>query len=428
MRELAPELLRAAISTAANVFLMISLLQPKYSRKVTLFTMSCILAADFGSALWCYLSGNLTLLARLDTVLFAVLCFAVRPLFKDTFMQWMFNYLTVQNISDIVIILSFLGSRKMPCPPYANSLLRFLLFGAFILFLVRFIRPLYRQAVEHWTAYFAVALSVYTAFTWYTLTADDVVAMLTEQAVPLLLIIFMALCAYGSIFLSLKNLQREFRLKEENREMQDDAVLLKMSVKSMEERLQIMNDAAAAANRTAHDRRHFDNTLLELLDRNRISDAENLLRKQTGTHTPAIENYCENTVVNAAVSFYVHQAELAGIRTQIHLEIPESLHMDPLELSMAVSNLLENAIHGCGSLQEDQDKYLYFTCRNMGRLLIEMENPCRPDLLPGSDGFPVTASGEHGTGTKSVESFVKKYDGELLYHIENGVFQVRILI
>ncbi|MEM1483430.1 hypothetical protein V6615_00985 [Oscillospiraceae bacterium PP1C4] len=42
-------------------------------------------------ALACYLSGNRTLLAKLDIVLFAVLCFAVWPMFKDTFMQWLFS-------------------------------------------------------------------------------------------------------------------------------------------------------------------------------------------------------------------------------------------------------------------------------------------------------------------------------------------------
>jgi len=56
-----------------------------------------------------------------------VLCFAVRTLFKDTFMQWLFSYITVQNI-DIVIILSFDGSRHLPYPFYANSLLRAILF------------------------------------------------------------------------------------------------------------------------------------------------------------------------------------------------------------------------------------------------------------------------------------------------------------
>lgn len=39
--------------------------------------------------------------------------------------------------------------------------------------------------------------------------SHSVIVTLTEQAVPLVLVIFIGLAAYGSIFLSLKNLQRE---------------------------------------------------------------------------------------------------------------------------------------------------------------------------------------------------------------------------
>ena len=136
MSEYFPDILRAVISTTANVLLMISLLQPKYSKKVTILTMLGILSLDLGTAVYCYLSGNLTMLAKIDTILFAVLCFAVRTAFKDNFMQWLFSYLTVQNISDTVIVLSFIASRKLPYPVYANSILRFILFGVFLLIML----------------------------------------------------------------------------------------------------------------------------------------------------------------------------------------------------------------------------------------------------------------------------------------------------
>ena len=209
MREHLPDFLRAIVSTTANVLLMSSLLQPKYSKRVTRLAMLGILAADLGTAAYCYLSGNLTMLAKLDIVLFAVLCFAVRPLFQDSFMQWLFSYLTVQNISDVVIILSFEIARFLPCPEYGNTVLRIVLFAVFLLVLNRWVRPLYRQAVEHWATYFAVALGVYLTFNYYVLFSEDVVSMLTENAAQLLLVIFIALAAYSSIFISLKNLQQE---------------------------------------------------------------------------------------------------------------------------------------------------------------------------------------------------------------------------
>lgn len=428
MSQFLPDFLRAAVSTTANVLLMMTLLQPKYSKKITLLTMLCILAADLGTAVYCYLSGNLTLLSKLDIILFAVLCFAVRPLFKDTFMQWLFSYLTVQNISDMVIILSFIGSRHLPYPAYANSVLRIILFGAFLLILSRYVRPLYRQAVEHWTAYFSVAVGIYITFNYYVLSSDDIVATLTEQAIPLLLVIFIGLAAYGSIFLSLKNLQREFWIKEENQRMLSEREYLHLAADNMTKRLELMEEVSGQNSRAAHDRRHFNNMLLGLLEQGKTTEAATLLKKQNQVVPQISKVYCENPAVNAAVCHYAALAEQSGVDTAIELDIPRELTVDSLELSMAVSNLMENAIQACGKLASNSEPYLRFTCRNVGRLLLEIENPCAENTTLDENGYPIAHEDGHGVGSKSVITFAKKYDGELIYHMECGVFRVRLLV
>lgn len=428
MSEHFPDFLRAVISTTANVLLMITLLQPKYSKKVTLLTMLGILAADLGTAVYCYLSGNLTMLAKVDMILFAVLCFAVRPLFKDTFMQWMFSYITLQNIIDAVIVLSFIGSRRLPYPMYANSILRFILFGAVLFILRRYVRPLYRQVVEYWTSYFAVALGINIAFTYYFFFSDDIVVTLTEQAVPLLLLIFIGFAAYYSIFLSLKNLQREYRIKEENQKMHGEREYLQLAASNMSERLKLMEEVSAENSRAAHDRRHFNNMLLELLEKGENNDAVALLKKQNQAAPKISKVYCENHVVNAAVCHYAKLAEYSGIPTKIELDIPNNLMVDSLELSMAVSNLLENAIVACLKQSDSKKLYINFICRHMGRLLLEIENPCTESAVLDENGYPATLEEGHGIGSKSVIAFAKKYEGELMYKIENGVFRVRVLV
>ena len=280
MSEHFPDYLREAVTATANILLLMTLLQPKYSKKVTLLAMVGILAVDVVTAVYCYLNGSLTLLAKIDVLMFALLCFAVRPLFRDTFMQWLFSYLTVQNINVAVIILSFIGSRPLPYPVYANSLLRVILFGAFLLILSRYVRPLYRQVVEHWTVYFAVALGIYIAFSYYLLFSDDIVLTLTEQAVPLILLILIGLAAYSSIFLSIKNLEREFRVKEENQKMQAEREYLQLAADNMAQRLELMEEVSEQNSRMAHDRRHFNNVLLELLERGETGEATALLQSQ----------------------------------------------------------------------------------------------------------------------------------------------------
>lgn len=428
MSEYFPDILRAVISTTANVLLMISLLQPKYSKKVTILTMLGILSLDLGTAVYCYLSGNLTMLAKIDTILFAVLCFTVRPVFKDNFMQWLFSYLTVQNISDTVIVLSFIVSRKLPYPVYANSILRFILFGVFLLILWRYIRPLYRQVVEHWMAYFAVALGIYITFTYYVVSSDDIIITLTEQAAPFVLLIFVELAAYGSIFFSLKNLQREYKVKEDNHKMQAEREYLQLAADNMSERLKLMEAVSAQNSRAAHDRRHFNNMILEFLEQDKNHEAITLLKKQNQVSYKVSKVYCQNPVVNAAVCHYASQAEQSGIRTAIQLNFPSDLSVDSLELAMVVSNLLENAIVACLKLKDSKSLYINFICHHRGRLLLEMENPCTEDTALDQNGYPVTNEEGHGVGSKSVIAFAMKYDGELMYQVENGVFLVRLLV
>ncbi len=422
-----PDFLRAVISTTANVLLMSTILQPKYSKKVTFLTMLGILTADLGTAVYCYLSGNLTMLAKIDIIMFAMLCFAVRPVFKDNFMQWLFSYLTVQNINVTVVVLSFIGSRRLPYPIYANSVLRIILFGVFLLILSRYVRPLYRQAVEHWTAYFTVALGIYITFVYYIIFSENIIVTLTEQAVPLLLLIFIGLAAYGSIFLSLKNLQREYLVKEENHKMQAERDYLQLAAGNMSERLKLMEEVSSQNSRAAHDRRHFNNMLLELLEQGNAHEAVALLKKQNQISPKISKGYCENPAVNAAVCHYAKIAEQSGIHTTIDLDIPSDLPVDSLELSMVVSNLLENAISA--SLKESSKPiYINFICRHVGRLLLEMENNCAEDTALDESGYPVTLEEGHGVGSKSVIAFAKKYDGELMYQCESGVFRVRLMV
>ena len=95
---------------------------------------------------------------------------------------------------------------------------------------------------------------------------------------------------------------------------------------------------------------------------------------------------------------------------------------------MVVSNLMENAIQVCERLPKNQSTYLRFTSRSVGRLLLEMENPCAEGVVLDENGYPLATEAGHGIGSKSVIAFAKKYDGELLYKIENSVFRVRLLI
>lgn len=102
--------------------------------------------------------------------------------------------------------------------------------------------------------------------------------------------------------------------------------------------------------------------------------------------------------------------------------------MDSLELAMVISNLLENAIQACEVLADGRERTIRFACRHVGRLVLEVSNPCDASVILDEYGHPLAQESGHGVGMKSVPAFARGYDGEVLYQIMDGIFRVRILI
>lgn len=208
--------------------------------------------------------------------------------------------------------------------------------------------------------------------------------------------------------------------------------ILQLATVSVAERQRLMDEAVYQQSIVTHDCRHFNCMVLELLEQDRSEEAIAFLRQQIQPKLSYHKNYCDNIAVNAAVSYYATLAEEKGITTNIKLQIPNKLAFDSLEFAMAISNLMENAIHGCQALSARVEKQIYFSCRfscrQVGRLAMEITNPCTADTILNENGSPVSRQEGHGIGTKSVLAFATKYDGELFYHIENNIFSVRMIL
>lgn len=229
-------------------------------------------------------------------------------------------------------------------------------------------------------------------------------------------------------FLYLYTLHRTLLQISELSEHKLDSELLRLSAISMAERLRLMDESAHLESLVAHDRRHFNSMMLELLEQGQTEEASAFLRQQAAVTPPTGTRFCDNAAVNAIVCCYAKLAKEAGITTDIALDIPNEIANDSLELAMAISNLLENAIHGCEGTPVGAVKTITLICRHVGRLALEIKNPCAKDTTLDKNGYPTSRQEGHGIGTKSIMAFVQKYDGELFYRIENGVFSVRMLV
>lgn len=426
MTNLFPDLLRSVITDMMLILLLCTMAMPKYKNKwIYIAATALIMLVNVAANCYFYLSANYTAVFHVDLIMLIVIGIALKPLFVDKIMQWCFSYITMLNIYVAVVFLSYILCEYLPSPIYAITFLRFVFFAIIVLVLYKRVSTLYRKVLDYWHIYMLPIVALFFCFLGFFF-GGNIEESLVYNALPLMLLILLGVSIYATIIRSLKNITEQYDMCAENQVMQSEREYLHLAADGMSQRLKLMEDVSAQNRRAAHDRRHFNNMLLELLEQGQQEEAAFLLQKQNKIISRENKVYCENPVVNAAVSHYAAIAEQAGIPIKIELDIPNEIEVDSLELSMAVSNLIENAIQACDKL--NRSTYLRFTCRNIGRLLLEMENSCDDSTELDEKGLPKALAGGHGIGSKSVLAFCKTYDGELIYKIENGVFNVRLLI
>lgn len=422
------DLLRAAVTDIMLVYLLYVMSKPKFSRKSIYIGVTLILvASNLLINTYFYLHNDYTSIVLVDFLMLLVIAVLLKPLFQETIAQWCFSYVTLLNIYIAVVVISYSLCDFFPNPYYAITGLRFFLFAVVTFALKRYFLSLYHEVLKRGNVYLLMLFVLFINLSYF-MFGDDVEQMLTDFMWPLLLLILLEILIYISIFYGMNIMSRESTLKEENLKMLNERQLLNLSARSMMERLRLMNEAAKQQSIVAHDQRHFNSTILELLEQGNPEDAIFLLQKQTKAIPLKRRHYCENTTVNATVAYYASMAESKDIAINIHLDIPSELAIDSLELSMAIANLLENAIHGCEALSTQEKKQLFLLAHHVGRLMLEISNPCLATTTLDEDGYPISLQEGHDIGTKSVLAFAKKYNAELFYRIENGIFTVRLIV
>ncbi|WP_303852092.1 sensor histidine kinase [Seleniivibrio woodruffii] len=423
-----PDLLRAVVTDVMLILLLSTMAMPKYkSRAIYIIVTAAVLIGNVSMNYYFYRSEDYTGVFYVDLTMLLVIGIVMKPLFTDKIMQWCFSYITMLNLHASIVFLSYTLSRFLPYPKYGHTFLRLVMFSIVIFVFRKWVSELYRKVLDYWHIYILPIVLLFACFIGYFF-GGDIRETLINNYIQLFLLILLGLSVYVTIIHSLKTITKQYEMREENQSIQAEREFLQLAADGMSERLKLMEEVSAQNIRTAHDRRHFNNVLLGLLGQGQTEEASALLQNQNQAAPKTSRVYCENPAVNAAVSHYAGIAEQAGIRVEITLEISAGLTVDSLELSMVVSNLMENAIHSCEKLPYNIPQYIRFTCMSAGRLLLEMENPCPADTALDENGHPVASGEGHGIGSKGVIAFAKKYDGELLYKVENGVFRVRLLV
>lgn len=177
-----------------------------------------------------------------------------------------------------------------------------------------------------------------------------------------------------------------------------------------------------------HDLKHILTTVASLISQNKINEAMEIINEQVEkVENNRITKYCKDPVINSIICYYKALCidNKINLKIKVH-NIDQALYIKGSEIGVLLSNLFDNAINATKKLKNNRRIEVKFVNLD-GRLVLQFKNNYDGEIEFDKNDMPTSFKEGHGIGTVSIASFVKKYNLNLDYEINNNVFIVSIL-
>ena len=190
------------------------------------------------------------------------------------------------------------------------------------------------------------------------------------------------------------------------------------------ERVLTAQEATNAAN---HEMRHHMAALAGIL---RDGDADRAMEYVLSV-TEALDRlptvrYSPNMLVNTIAGTYLDQAKVQNIRVECSLNVPEKLDIPDEDLSVFLTNLLENALHACQRMDPRRERYIRLKMdKHENFLFIGCVNSAPEEQEAEEYDTERRALRQHGYGLEAMRRIAEKYSSILLLDRGEGEFSVK---
>lgn len=134
-----------------------------------------------------------------------------------------------------------------------------------------------------------------------------------------------------------------------------------------------------------------------------------------------------NASLDAILSAKIAQARAEHINVTVKANVPDSLTISDVELSIVIGNLLDNAIDACRSVQKERFLRVFITMK--GKMLyFSMLNSAAHKEKKVNGLFASHKQGVHGFGLRRAEAIIEEHGGWCKYNSEEGAFTSEFLV
>ena len=122
-----------------------------------------------------------------------------------------------------------------------------------------------------------------------------------------------------------------------------------------------------------------------------------------------------------------HEISLTAVADGSRLDF-----MDMMDLCSIFGNALDNAIEHVILIPDPEKRLIHLTVSaQKGFVFIKIENYCEAEISKNEEDLITTTkkdSKNHGFGLKSIRTAVEKYDGSVVFEVQQNWFELKILL
>lgn len=190
-----------------------------------------------------------------------------------------------------------------------------------------------------------------------------------------------------------------------------------------------MLEAEEATNAVRHELRHHMTALMGMLQEEEIQRACGYISSvMHDLEALPVFRYSRNVLVNVVAGVYLDKAQKQGIAVEYNFMLPEKLGIADEDISMFLTNMLENALQACERMRPDQNRYIRIRMQVNGNFLyIECENSMdgEREEIRRTTEIDSPERKLHGFGLKTMGMIAEKYGSILKIQKEPSAFSVR---
>ena len=176
-----------------------------------------------------------------------------------------------------------------------------------------------------------------------------------------------------------------------------------------------------------HDIKHYFSTAADLISNGKPEKAkeyiESVINKKISTTVAGVDT--GSAIVDAVINDSLARCAEKGITTKCLIDA-QFVSENDVDVSILLSNLLDNAIEGCSNVDRPVIEITMKTKKSLTQ--ISVSNSISESVLENNPDLETSNSDKslHGFGIKSVKSIVRSHNGRIDFMENNGKFIVEI--